>query len=175
MICLVRGTCCGRKTIDPSHKSLNATSPYPTMDHSEEKSTHFLFWMLHCGIWDRCIMGFMNLVYGVLICESLNIMAGILRRTQIQILYCINNLLHIEVHSLEVKKFLWFHRYWNLFLGIQLTVSQHWFRLWLAAIQMTSHCYHQGSVLTPKRLGHFKKNVISFRNVVVHHKYDIFM
>ena len=23
----------------------------------------FLFWMVHCGIWDRCMMGFVNLVY----------------------------------------------------------------------------------------------------------------
>ena len=27
----------------------------------------------------------------------------------------------------------------NLFLGVQLTIFQHWFRLWLGAVQATSH------------------------------------
>ena len=39
-------------TTDRIHKCHNALAPYPTM--------HILFWMAHCGIWDRCIMGFMN-------------------------------------------------------------------------------------------------------------------
>ena len=38
--------------IDQFHKSLNAPVPYPTRHHSEQKCTH----LVHCGIWDRCIM-----------------------------------------------------------------------------------------------------------------------
>ena len=64
------------------HKSHNASLSYPTMHHSEQKCTHFcydwcivvygtgatfLFWMVHCGIWDRCIVVFVRLVYWVVI------------------------------------------------------------------------------------------------------------
>ena len=30
----------------------------------------FLFWMEHCGIWNRCILGFVKLVYWVIIGSS---------------------------------------------------------------------------------------------------------
>ena len=33
--------------------------------------------------------------------------------------------------------------HWKLFLGVQLTKFQHWFRKWLAAIQETSHCLNR--------------------------------
>ena len=33
------------------------------MHHSEQKRA--LFWMVYCGIWDRCILGFVILVYTV--------------------------------------------------------------------------------------------------------------
>ena len=32
---------------------------------------------------------------------------------------------------------------WNLFLRVQLPTSQHWFRLWLGAGQVTSHCLNK--------------------------------
>ena len=32
---------------------------------------------------------------------------------------------------------------WNLFLMAQLTIFQHWFRLWLGAVQATSHYLNQ--------------------------------
>ena len=32
---------------------------------------------------------------------------------------------------------------WSLFLGVQLTISQHWFRWWLGADQATSHYLNQ--------------------------------
>ena len=32
---------------------------------------------------------------------------------------------------------------WNLFLRVQLTIFQHWFRLWLGAVQATSHYLNQ--------------------------------
>ena len=32
----------------------------------------FLFWMVHCGIWDRCIVGFVNLVYCIIASCQLN-------------------------------------------------------------------------------------------------------
>ena len=33
--------------------------------------------------------------------------------------------------------------HWSLFLGVQLTIFQHWFRYWLGADQATSHCLIQ--------------------------------
>ena len=33
--------------------------------------------------------------------------------------------------------------HWSLFLRVQLTISQHWFRLWLGADQATSHYLNQ--------------------------------
>ena len=33
----------------------------------------------------------------------------------------------------------WFKFHWNLFLGVQLTITQHWFRYMLGAEQATSH------------------------------------
>ena len=34
---------------------------------------------------------------------------------------------------------LWLKFYWSLFLRVQLTIFQHWFRWWLGAVQATSH------------------------------------
>ena len=33
--------------------------------------------------------------------------------------------------------------HWSLFLMVQLTIFQHWFRYWLDAYQATSHCLNQ--------------------------------
>ena len=33
--------------------------------------------------------------------------------------------------------------HWSLFLWVQLTISQHWFRPWLGTGQVTSHCLNQ--------------------------------
>ena len=33
--------------------------------------------------------------------------------------------------------------HWNLFLRVQLTIFQHWFRWWLGAVQATSHYLKQ--------------------------------
>ena len=33
--------------------------------------------------------------------------------------------------------------HWSLFLGVELTIFQHWFRLWLGADQATSHYLNQ--------------------------------
>ena len=33
--------------------------------------------------------------------------------------------------------------HWSLFLRVQLTIFQHWFRLWLGAVQATSHYLNQ--------------------------------
>ena len=46
--------------INRIHKSQNAPVQYPTMLHSH---CAFLFWIEHCGIWNRCILGFVKLVY----------------------------------------------------------------------------------------------------------------
>ena len=48
--------------IDPIHKPYNALVLYPTMHHSEQKCT-FLFWMVHCEIWDRCTVISLRLVH----------------------------------------------------------------------------------------------------------------
>ena len=46
-------------------------------------------------------------------------------------------LMKMHVHILLLK----FHR--CLFLGIPLTIFQHWFRQWLGTDQATSHCLNQ--------------------------------
>ena len=33
--------------------------------------------------------------------------------------------------------------HWSLFLRVQITISQHWFREWLGAVQATSHYLNQ--------------------------------
>ena len=37
----------------------------------------------------------------------------------------------------------WFNFHWSLFLRVQLTISQHWFRLWLDDEEVTSHYLNQ--------------------------------
>ena len=44
--------------------SISHNAPFRT-----EKCT-FLFWMEHCGIWDRCILGFVKLVYCRGLCQG---------------------------------------------------------------------------------------------------------
>ena len=38
----------------------------------------FLFWMLHCGIWNRCILGFVKLVYSSILTTSLGCICRIM-------------------------------------------------------------------------------------------------
>ena len=45
------------------HKSQNAPVPYPTMVHSEQKCAHFCSEWIIVGVWNRCILGFVKLVY----------------------------------------------------------------------------------------------------------------
>ena len=55
----------GRK-IDPSHKSHNASDKYPTMHHFVTEMctfAHFCYKMVHCGIWDWCIVRFVQQIY----------------------------------------------------------------------------------------------------------------
>ena len=47
--------------INQINKSHNAPIRYPTMHHSEQKYAQFF--SVYCGIWDRCIGGFVNLIY----------------------------------------------------------------------------------------------------------------
>ena len=54
--------------IDPFHKSHDALQKYPKMHHFvTEISTraNFCYKMMHCGIWDWCIVGFMPQIYGI--------------------------------------------------------------------------------------------------------------
>ena len=44
--------------------------------------------------------------------------------------------------SMKMFEF-WFKFHWSLFPRVQFTVSQHWFRLWLGAVQATSHYLNQ--------------------------------
>ena len=47
-----------------------------------------------------------------------------------------------RISSMKMFQFrLTFH--WSLFLRVQLTIFQHWFRWWLGAGQATSHCLNQ--------------------------------
>ena len=53
------------RPIDPSHKPHNALDGYPTIQYfATEMCTraHFCYKMVHCGIWDRCIVGFVRWV-----------------------------------------------------------------------------------------------------------------
>ena len=37
----------------------------------------------------------------------------------------------------------WLKFHWSLSLGVQMTISRHWFRQWIDAEQATSHCLNQ--------------------------------
>ena len=57
--------------IDLLHKSHNAPIPYPIMHHFVTEMcmcAHFCYKMVHCGIFDVCIVGFMRWVYWHVIC-----------------------------------------------------------------------------------------------------------
>ena len=41
----------------------------------------------------------------------------------------------------------WLKFHWSLFLGVQLTIFQHWFRWWLGADQATSHYLNQWGII----------------------------
>ena len=44
----------------------------------------------------------------------------------------------------RMKSFVfWFEFHWSLFLSGQLTITQHWFKKWLGAVQATSHYMNQ--------------------------------
>ena len=47
----------------------------------------------------------------------------------------------------------WLKFHWSLFIRVQLTITQHWFRLWLGAVQATSHylnqCWHWSIYAAP--------------------------
>ena len=54
------------QAIDPSHKSHNASDRYPTMYHFVTEMctrAHFCYKMVHCGIWDWRIVGFVQQVH----------------------------------------------------------------------------------------------------------------
>ena len=42
--------------------------------------------------------------------------------------------------------------HWSLFLMVQLTICQHWFRLWLGAVQATNHFLNQWCYNLPTHL-----------------------
>ena len=41
---------------------------------------------------------------------------------------------------------------WSLFPMVQLTIFQHWFRLWLGAVQVTSHYLNQWWLISPTHI-----------------------
>ena len=93
----------------------------------------FLLQMLHCGIWNRCIWGLVNLIYGICYLSIY-----FLTMTP----YALDPLTHwgrdkmasifqttfsIAFSWMKMLKFrLRFH--WSLFSRVQLTIFQHWFR-----------------------------------------------
>ena len=48
-----------------------------------------------------------------------------------------NGFLRTKMHEFRLTS------HWSLFLGVQLTICQHWFRWWLGAGQATSHYLNQ--------------------------------
>ena len=50
-------------------------------------------------------------------------------------------LTHRNKFSCKKAVAIWFMCCWNLFLSVQLTISQHWCRWWPCAAQVTSHHY----------------------------------
>ena len=55
------------RPVDPSHKSHNASDKYSTLHHFvAEMCTHLCISVtkvVHCGVWDWCIVGFVQQVY----------------------------------------------------------------------------------------------------------------
>ena len=49
--------------IDLIYKFHNALVPYPTVHHSEQKCAFLLWMVVHCGIWNRGILGYVRSVY----------------------------------------------------------------------------------------------------------------
>ena len=55
-----------RQPSEPSHNSHKTLDNYPTMHHFVTEMctrAHFCYIMVHCGIWDWCIVGFVQQVY----------------------------------------------------------------------------------------------------------------
>ena len=59
---MMNNVACYVVTIDQSHKSHKCICPISHDTPFKTEMSTFLFWMVHCGIWDRCIVGFVNLV-----------------------------------------------------------------------------------------------------------------
>ena len=54
------------KWLEASHKLLNTSDKYLTKNHfvtNVHMRAYFCYKMMHCGIWDWCIMGFVQQVY----------------------------------------------------------------------------------------------------------------
>ena len=52
----------------------------------------------------------------------------------------------------------WFKFHWSVFLNVQLTISQHWFRWWLGTVH--PHVNDKCNTLKPKQNGHhFPDNI----------------
>ena len=60
------GVVCNLKRINTNrtiYQILQCTCPISHNTPFRTEIDIFLFWMVHCGIWGRCIVGFVNLVY----------------------------------------------------------------------------------------------------------------
>ena len=63
----------------------------------------------------------------------------------------------------RMKSFVfWFEFHWSLFLRVQLTISQHWFRKWLGADQATSHYLKQCWPSSPTHIFGTKGRWVNF-------------
>ena len=105
-----------------SHKIPQCTCPISHNAPFRTEMCTFLFWMVHCGIWDRCIVGCVNLIYWwkLCLCLFLQLMQKITKKNNPEWYFC-QGILCI---------------FCKIALGwMSIILSQHWCRLWLDAVR----------------------------------------
>ena len=115
-----------------SHKSHNASDKYPTMHHFVTEMwtrAHFCYKMVHCGIWDGCIVGF---VWQVL-CTFLLQNGALWVMGQVHCGICMTGLLlccmqHINFNSMWPSDAICLHRSESTLTQVMacLTTPSHW-------------------------------------------------
>ena len=93
----------------------------------------------HCICWWPVVLGYLQAQWwpsSALVPEGLTHWGQDKMVTIFQTTYS-NEFCWIKIYEFRIKYYL------CLFLVVQLTISQHWFRWWLGAGQMTSHYLNQ--------------------------------
>ena len=60
--------------------------------------------------------------------------------------------------------------HWSLFLRVQLTIFQHWFRQWLGAVQATSHYLNQWWLIYRRIYASLSLNELTDMDRLCHHR-----